>query len=540
MNTRHRLILGSCVFGLFALAACMHATAGAAAQPAAPPPDRPTLVVLIAVDQLRGDMLDRYKADLHHGYARLMTGAWFTHAFQDHAITETAPGHASMLSGRFPRSTGITTNSNGVGDPNAHLLSGLPGEPGASPIRFQGTELVDWLTSKDPRTRAVSVSRKDRGAILPIGRSKQDVYWFSANGDFTTSTYYRDTLPSWVRDFNARRIAKSYAGAEWRLSRDSATYKEADSVVYERGGHDFMFPHHFPTDTLAAVSYFMGTPSMDSLTALFALDAVHHTDIGRGPQTDVLSVSFSTTDAVGHAYGPDSREAHENEIRLDETIGWFLDSLFAMRDSTRIIVALTGDHGMSPIPEVARERHIATGYQGLRVSLADEVATVRAGLRAAGADTQAFIYEGETVSLDRAALRAAHVNGDSLLDVFAQLIRTVPGVARADRMRDIRAADPAADPIARRWSHQFPETSPVEMVITLTRFSIWGTIPATHGSPYDQDAWVPIILYGPWVRPGQYPAFTRTVDLGVTLATIAGVQPTEKVDGITRIEALKD
>jgi hypothetical protein len=519
--------------GCIALVACMRATANAAGQPLEASPRRPALVVLITVDQFRGDLLDRFHAQERGGLARLTRGAWFDNAFQDHAITETAPGHASTLSGRFPRSTGIASNSVGVVDPNAPLIGGLQGETGASPWRFQGTTLVDWLTAKDNRTRAVSVSRKDRGAILPIGKSKQNVYWFSANGAFTTSTYYRDTLPDWVRAFNARRIPQSYAGAAWKLSRDASAYSEPDSVPYEHGGRDFTFPHQYPTDSLAAVSYLMATPTMDSLTAAFALEAVRRTDIGRGPQTDVLAVSFSATDYVGHTYGPDSREAHENQLRLDETIGWFLDSLYAMRDSANVMIAVTGDHGMSPIPELARRTGLATGNEGLRVSLAGTISAVRAGLRAAGADTMALITDGQLVGLDRDALRAAHVNPDSLLDAFARVARSVAGVARVDRMRDIRRADFATDAIARRWAHQIPETMPVDEVVTLTRYSIYASsITATHGSPYDQDAWVPVIFYGPWAKPGRYHQFARVVDLGVTLAAVAGAPPTEKVDGV--------
>jgi predicted AlkP superfamily pyrophosphatase or phosphodiesterase len=528
------------VAGSAALLACMQATAGAAGQPLVPAPRRPTLVVLITVDQFRGDLLDRFHAQEHGGLARLTRGAWFDNAFQDHAITETAPGHASTLSGRFPRSTGIASNSIGVADPNSPLLGGLPHEAGASPRRFQGTTLVDWLTSKDSRTRAVSVSRKDRGAILPIGTSKQNVYWYSAAGLFTTSTYYRDSLPDWVRAFNARGIPQSYAGAAWKLSRESTAYAEADSVPYEHGGQDFTFPHQFPADTLAAVSYLMATPMMDSLTALFALEALRQTDIGRGPQTDVFAVSFSATDYVGHAYGPDSREAHENQLRLDETIGWFLDSLFAVRDSATVMIALTGDHGMSPIPELARRTGLATGNEGLRVSLAGTIAAVRAGLRAAGADTTALVTDGQLVAVDRDALQVAHLNADSLLDAFARAARQVSGVARVDRMRDVRRADFTADPIARRWAHQIPESMPIEEVVTLTRYSIYASsIPATHGSPWDQDAWVPVVFYGPWARPGRYHGFTRVVDLGVTLAAIAGVSPTEKVDGVVLTEGLR-
>ena len=507
--------------------------------PAAAPTAPPKLVVLIVVDQLRGDMLQRYQADLSKGYARLMNGgAWFTNAYQDHAITETAPGHASTMSGRFPAHTGITSNTEGVADPD-HPLIGVPRETGASPDRFIGTTLTDWLTAKDPRTRAFSVSRKDRGAILPIGKSKQQVYWYSPSGMFTTSTYYRDTLPAWVVAFNNRKLPQSFAGKWWALSRPASMYSEPDSVPYERGGRNFLFPHPFPTDTVRATSELMSTPYMDSVVALFALEGVERLGIGRGPQTDVMNVSFSATDYVGHAYGPDSREAHENEIRLDETIGWFLDSLFKLRDPNSVVVALTADHGASPIPELARDRGVATGNQGLRVTLRPVIDSILRYVKAKGGDTTAMEYDGDTFTIDHNVMKARKINPDSLLDLFSRLALRIPGVARVDRMSAIRRANPNRDPIARRWMHQIPEGSLVDLVITLTRYSIYGSSVATHGSPYDQDALVPIILYGPWVKPGRYNSFVRTVDLGPTLGAIAGVKPTEKVDGVVLKAAIK-
>jgi predicted AlkP superfamily pyrophosphatase or phosphodiesterase len=531
--TRHSRSLLSVALGvLLASIGCMRATASAEGAPliglSAGPPK---LVVFIAVDQLRGDMLSRYSAELTGGYARLMRGAWFQ-------ITETAPGHASTMSGRFPRSTGITSNSTGVVDRNYRLLVGQPNEVGASPERFQGTTLFDWLAAKDPAARALSVSMKDRSAILMIGRAKQNVYWYSTSGSFTTSSYYRDTLPTWVNAFNARRIAAGYAGAEWRLLRDSTRYREPDAVPFENFGRDNTFPHRFPPDSAQSASYVRVTPTMDSITALFALEGLRQTGIGRGPHTDILAVSFSATDVIGHGYGPDSREAHDNELRLDRTIGWFLDSLYRMRDSASVIIALSADHGIQPIPEVARQRGEATGAQGLRVRIVDKVVQARAGLRTANVDTMALSYDGETLTLDRAALLGTPLKADSILDAFARDVRQVPGVLRVDRLKDIRKADFALDPIARRWSHQFPESSPVDLVITLTKYSLWVTFPATHGSPHDLDAHVPVILYGPGVKPGRYSSFTRVVDIAPTLAQILGVKPLEKLDGVVRIEAL--
>ena len=526
--------------GLLALTACMRASAGLDGTPLASAAEPPKLVVFITVDQLRGDMLQRYAADMQHGYGRLMRGgAWFVNAFQDHSITETAPGHASTLSGRFPRSTGIFSNSAGVVDPNYRLLAGLPNEIGASPDRFQGTTLFDWMRARDARTRALSVSTKDRGAILMIGKAKEQVYWYTSLGAFTTSNYYSDTMPAWVQEFNARRLPYRYAGSAWRLSRDSSTYPQPDAVPYENRGENTTFPHALPPDSIRAANALRATPMMDSITALLALEGLRRMDLGRGPHTDLLAVSFSATDYVGHAYGPDSREAYENQIRLDETIGWFIDSLYRLRDSSTIVFALTADHGVQTNPELARDRGTATGDQGLRVSLRTVVAQTRAGLRAAGVDTTAFYYDGETVAVDRAALRAARLNADSLLDAFATAARGVRGVGRVDRVSELRRRDPALDPIARRWLHQLPENSPIDLVITLTQYSLWSSIPASHGSPYDQDAHVPVIFYGSGVRAGRFTQFARVVDIAPTLAAILTVRPLERLDGVVLTRAIR-
>ena len=172
---------------------CPHSVAQAQAQAQARHA-RPSLVVLITIDQLRGDYLDRFGSQLTGGLARLVRGgAWFTNAHHDHAITETAPGHATLLSGRFPRSTGITANRAGVFDTGARVLD-TPDQPGASPRQFRGTTLVDWLRARDAGSRAFSVSMKDRGAILPIGRLREQVYWYVPTGRSVSYTHL--TLPT--------------------------------------------------------------------------------------------------------------------------------------------------------------------------------------------------------------------------------------------------------------------------------------------------------------------------------------------------------
>jgi predicted AlkP superfamily pyrophosphatase or phosphodiesterase len=501
---------------------------------AALPP--PSLIVLITIDQFRADYIDRFAPQLRGGLARLSRGgAWFTNAHHDHAITETAPGHATLLAGRFPRSTGIMANRIGVEDAASPLL-GNTAAPGASPKRFQGTTLVDWLRAKDPRSRALSVSRKDRAAILPIGRSQADIYWY-AGGRFTTSRYYRDTLPDWVNRFNARRMPQNLAGKSWTLLLPDSAYKEPDSVSFEMGGRNFVFPHRFPDDSAAAAAAAIATPFFDEIELDLALDGLNALSIGKGSQTDVLSISLSATDAIGHGYGPDSREIHDNVLRLDRNLGAFIDSLFKLRDSSRVAFALTGDHGVPTMPELIPSSVKPTP---VRVSLTELGEALQGAIAAQKLDSNLVGLDHQTVLADRNALKNRTGDLDKALSDFATRARAMPGVARVDRFQDLLRGDTINNAITRRWAHQFPATSNVELVITLTPFSLYSEGSAAgHGSPYDYDTNVPLIFTGPWFIPGRYGEFVLTVDLAPTLAVVAGVKPSEKIDGVVLRRALK-
>ncbi len=525
---------------LLCAAGCAQAqpsSAPAAAPPAAPAPEgQPTLVVLITIDGFRADYLDRFGPQLQGGLARLTKGgAWFTNGHQDHGITETAPGHASLLSGRFPRSTGIVQNLVGVVDQTSPLL-GLSGVTGASPRRFQGTALLDWMRAKDPRSRALSVSMKDRGAILPLGTSKQHVYWYPGDGGFTTSKYYMDSLPDWVEQFNARRLPERYAGKAWTPLLPANAYPEPDSVPAEGGGTDFVFPHMIPADSQQAASVIRQTPFIDEVTVAFALEGVRALRLGEGPQTDLLAVSLSGTDLINHRLGPNSRESHDQVLRTDRQIGILLDSLFKLRGPSRIIVALSADHGFQPIPELAPANVVP---RPVRVTLRPVLAAVRTRLAALKVDTTAVQLDLQVVVFDREAFRKAGVNADAIVTLFRDEALKIPGVARVDRPRDLLKGDTVGDPITRRWSHQIPPTYPVELVATLSPGSIWAGIVATHGSPHDNDSNVPIVFYGPGFAPGRYTDFVRTVDIGPTLAKRLGVTPLEKLDGVPLTKALK-
>ena len=512
------------------------AAGGARPGQAAQPPATNRLVVFITVDQLRTDYLtERFTPQLTGGLGRLMRGgAFFVNGVHDHAVTETAPGHSTTMSGRFPASTGIVSNSLGVNTSSAPMIGG--GGAGASPARFRGTTLTDWMIAREPRTKVLSVSRKDRSAILPIGRSKQPVYWYASDGRFTTSTYYADTLPTWVQQFNARRLPHRTAGQVWDLLLPASEYPERDSVPAENRGRDYVFPHPHPADSVNAARLLANYPTMDEVTLEFALTGIRELGLGLGPQTDMLSISLSTTDAVGHAYGPDSREVRDQILRVDRMLERFFRSLYEMRDSSRILITLTADHGVAPIASL----HFGSAAAGT-TSLDTMVRRYKRTLAARGLDTAtALDFDPGMLFFDRAAASRAGLSADSIFRAFAADARRVPRVLRADVVSELARADTVNDAIARRWIHAIPSDMPVGVVVTLEPYMYWGSgLGASHGTPHDYDARVPVLFYGPAFNSQRFDTPARVVDMAPTLAAVLGVTPLEKLDGRVLTSAIK-
>jgi arylsulfatase A-like enzyme len=286
-------------------------------------------------------------------------------------------------------------------------------------------------------------------------------------------------------------------------------------------GRNFVFPHRFPDDSAAAAGAAIASPFLDEITLDLALDGLNAISLGKGSQTDVLSISLSATDAIGHGYGQDSREMHDNVLRLDRNLGAFIDSLFKLRDSSRVAFALTADHGVPTIPELVPASVKPTP---VRVSLGDLAAALRVAIEAQKLDSNLVGLDHQTVLADRNALKNRTGDLDKALSDFAARAKALPGVARVDRFQDLLRGDTINNAITRRWAHQFPATSNVELVITLTPFSLYSEGSAAgHGSPYDYDTNVPLIFTGPWFIPGRYGEFVRTVDLAHTAVTSAGV-----------------
>ena len=508
---------------------CAALVAGSAALqgPTAPPATR--LVVLIAVDQMRADYLARFSSQWTGGFARLYHGGTvFEHGQQDHAATETAPGHSTLLSGRYPAHTGIALNNRGVQDRSSPVLGADNDTIGASPRRFRGTTLVDWMLARDSGLRVLSVSRKDRAAIFPIGRARAPVYWFY-NGAFSTSRYYADTLPSWVRSFNAGVDTTAVRKATWSLLLPDSAYAEADSVPYENGGADYLFPHRFVATAAAPGRDLSVLPAIDSLTLAFALAGIHALRLGSRGGPDLLSISLSNTDAVGHAFGPDSREIHDHLLHVDRWLGQFLDSLSQIVPAAGTVLVLTADHGVTSIPEYT---FLVRHQQAGRVSINGVAWGATAALARRTRGDFAIEADGGLISADVEALRSHGVDVDSLSATLAEQAGQLRGVVQVYTPRTLALA-PGSDSSAVLWRRLLPPDYGWLICAITAPGYVWsaGGPSAEHGGAHPEDIAVPIVFYGPGIRAQLVERPVSTVDIGPTLAALVGVTPTEPVDG---------
>jgi hypothetical protein len=332
-----------------------------------------------------------------------------------------------------------------------------------------------------------------------------------------------------VKRFNDRKSAEALAGTSWGLLLPAASYAEPDSMPFENAGDEFVFPHQLPRAPDAMRAQLANYPWMDSVTMAFALEGAHTLELGRRGATDVLAVSLSTTDAVGHAFGPDSRELHDHLLRLDRWLGGFLDSLARLVPAERTVFVLTGDHGITSFPEyTAMVKHRPAG----RVSLDGLVRETATALNGRFEMDFGFEFGNGLVIADTAAMRARGLSVDSLANSLAAQARTAPGVTTIYTPRTLAAAPPT-DINAMRWRHAIPKDVPWLLCGVLKPGYVWssGKLSAEHGTMGDETVNVPIAFWGAGVVPHTYVERARTVDIAPTLAAFLGVRPSEPLDG---------
>jgi predicted AlkP superfamily pyrophosphatase or phosphodiesterase len=541
---------------------------------------RPRLVLLIVVDQFRYDYLERF-GDLFvaNGLKRLLRdGASWTQSNYDHFPTYTAPGHGTMMTGAHPAETGIIGNEwpdrvtgkkvTSVSDTSVKLLGGASSDGASSPRRLMSSTVGDELRLvTNDRSKVIGISVKDRSAILPAGRHANAAYWFSiASGTMVSSTYYFEQLPTWVVNFNNPRPADQYFRKTWdRLLPESEYLKRAgpDSPSWETvtaRGDTNAFPHTITggaeTPNTAYYLAFDHSPFSNDLVLSFAQQAISNEQLGADNDTDVLTVSFSANDYVGHRYGPYSQEVMDVTLRIDRQIAALLDFVQTKVGLANTLIAFTADHGVAPIPEHAG----ALGLGGARIRTANILAAIRAGIKArynpdqkSPDPTSDYIYKFDdngfardgfmngNVYFNYAALERDKVDPEELAQVVGKAALGVTGVARYfTRGQLLRGATSIADPIQRRVLNGFYPSRSGDVVLIAEPFKYLGdTITATHGSPYSYDTNVPTIIMGAGVTPGRYLEPASPADIAPTLSALLGITPPTNATGRVLIEALR-
>jgi predicted AlkP superfamily pyrophosphatase or phosphodiesterase len=541
---------------------------------------RPKLVLLIAVDQFRYDYLERF-SDLfvENGFKRLLRdGASWTQSNYDHMPTYTAPGHATMMTGAYPAESGIIGNEwpdratgrrvTSVSDTTVTLLGGTGNEAASSPKRLMSSTVGDELRlATNDRSKVIGISIKDRSAILPAGRHANGAYWFSTNtGSMVSSTYYFTELPGWVTAFNNTKPADQFFNKKWeRLLPESEYLKRTgpDSPTWENIGNQpgdtNAFPHVITGGATTPGRAFYNaldyTPFSNDMLLSFAQQAITSEQLGQDDDTDVLSVSFSANDYVGHRYGPYSQEMMDVTLRVDRQIGTLLDFVNSKVGLANTLVAFTADHGVAPIPEHAG----ALGLGGSRLKSADILGAIASAIsarynpqnktpdptadylykNAAGTTSDAFM--NNNLYFNYAALKRDGVSLDEITQLAGEAALTVPGIARYfTRTQLERGQTSITDPIERRAVHGFYPPRSGDLVLITEPYKYLGeTITATHGTPYSYDTNVPTILMGSGVTPGRYFEAATPADIAPTICAILGVTKPTSATGRVLIEALK-
>ncbi len=506
------------------------------------PSERPRLVVLLVVDQMRADYLDRFAPIFRAGLRRFCTeGLRFNDARHVHGVTSTGPGHATIATGTHPSRHGIVANEIPGSVPGTFKRVSIDpdtpdvvtGKPGGSPNDMLATALGDWMKEANDRTRVVAIAYKSRSATA-LGGKHADVcvYVDSSTATFTTSRYYAKEMPEFVRRFNDASPPSEWVGKRWEPRLTDAEFDRVECTIdaarYEgrfglADANDASFPHE-----IRAVRDLVFTPFSDERVLGVAAAAIEACSLGADDVTDLLAISFSSADYVGHAYGPESREQADYYAWLDGALGEFLATCEAASGG-RAHFVLTSDHGVGPIAESL----IARGIDAGRVRVKSILDAVDAELDDRfGADDWALASLPD-VYIDPLAIARHRADPHLVQDVVVSAVTRVRGIEAAYPRYRLEAGDPT---IPAPLRHSFHSTRGGDVMLAFRRhysmdyLDVAPYVKANHATQFEYDQRVPMVFLGfgrAEVRGDRF----ATVDLAPTIASYLGVPVPETVDG---------
>jgi hypothetical protein len=510
----------------------------------------PKLVVVIVIDQFRGDYLERYRHQFGEGGFRLFLdhGANFTDCNYDYANTRTAPGHATLFTGAYSNGHGIVANEwwnpqkkkmvTSVEDDDARLVGLAPdqtkgdqtkgdqtkGKAGASPHNLLADTLGDELKlATQGVSRVFSLSLKDRAAILPGGFAANGAYWIDPkSGAWITSTYYRPDLPQWAQDFNAGNRAAKYWDRDWEANGEvlRSTKHRKGKDGSEAGFYDVVG----------------STPFANEYELEFAKELVVYENVGAGEATDLLAISLSPNDILGHQVGPDSPEMAAMALALDRELADFFNFLGHRVGLANVWIALSADHGISALPDAAKKLRIPAANLDAG-KLEARINNALTGRFSPGHAASYIKLDYPVAWLDQDAFLAVHIKEHDAETAVGEAMKRA-GLPDYYTKSQLSEGEVPANALGKKFLNSYSPEGGWYVLGVPEIYTVGSSRGTDHASPYTYDTHVPLALYGLPFRAGTYRSHAEPVDLAVTLASLLGINAPTHAVGRVLTEAL--
>jgi len=527
------------IFTRFILIFVVLTAAGGRVQAAEPP----RLIIFISIDQMREDYFERFAPYFSGGFKKLATdGVFYSNANLNYAMSVTCPGHASLSTGTYPMKSGIIDNEwigpsaraseYCVQDTAAGSVDGEGG--GSSPNNLLVTGLGDWLKRASPSSKVIAASGKDRAAILMGGKHPDYAFWYSKKGGhMVTSAYYTLHEPEWVRNFNNSHWIDRNVPAAWtKLLPDSIYTKEGPDEFGAEAKWDSSssFPHAFSASKRN--EQILTSPYCDMLVLDFARKAVDAEKLGQRGVTDILCLSLSDCDYVGHAFGPNSHEIMDYLFRLDRALGTFLSAVDSAVGSSNVLIALSADHGVMPLPEYLVQikhqeaRRILSSRIKMEIDSVDHELQKEWGMGEAIFESRGFLNYAAAARAGKDSLEVERRAGEAL--------RRIDGIADVYFRRELMDPGSPARPYLDLFRRSYYPPRGEDFQIRFCEYCLVEASPrgTTHGSVYRYDTHVPIIILSPGIQARRIQREVHTVDIAPTLAHLLTVEYPGTVDGV--------
>jgi len=492
----------------------------------------PKLIVVIVIDQFRGDYLERYQDQFVEGGFRtfLDRGAYFSDCNYDYANTRTAPGHATIFTGSYTSGHGIMANEwwdpdkkrrvSSVEDDAFKLVGTEQSGPGASPRNLLSDTLGDELKlATGGKARVFSISFKDRAAVLPAGFAGDGAYWIEPkSGTWITSTYYRGDLPEWVRNFNGSHRADKYWNREWKDSDGtvlgSTVRKDEKQGFYEVVG---------------------ATPFGNEYEFEFAKELVLYEKLGTGPATDLLTISLSPNDILGHRVGPDSPQMRSMALHLDLQLAEFIDFLGQKIGLANVWMALSADHGIAPLPDFAKKLRLPAANLNMK-ALREQINSLLSKRYGKKADYVLELDYPNAWLNDEAFTAAGHKEADAENETGEALKQI--GLEEYFTKSELSRGQFPNTELGRRYAHSYSPEGGWYVLGVPKEFQVGTQAGTDHATPFSYDTHVPLAFYGLAFQPGIYRTHAEPIDLAVTLASLLGINAPAQATGRVLTEAI--